>query len=165
MARYRFEARDEKDTERLAEAVAKRLEPGSLLALDGDLGAGKTRFSQALGKALGVGELINSPTFTIIKEYEGRDMPFYHMDVYRISQEEAEELGLEEYFYGAGASVVEWASKIPDLLPEERLEIYIEVRGASERSFAVEALGERYAVWCETLANEGVWAREQEHSR
>jgi tRNA threonylcarbamoyladenosine biosynthesis protein TsaE len=159
LAGYGFAARDEADTARLATLVAERLEPGSVLALDGDLGAGKTRFSQALAAAFGVRELVNSPTFTIIKEYEGR-LPFYHMDVYRISQEEAEELGLEEYFFGSGVSVVEWASLIPDVLPAERLDIYIGVEGATERAFALRALGEPYASWCEALADEGVLARE-----
>jgi tRNA threonylcarbamoyladenosine biosynthesis protein TsaE len=159
VAGYQFEARDEADTERLAGALASLLEPGSVLALDGDLGAGKTRFSQALGKALGVRELINSPTFTIIKEYEGR-MPFYHMDVYRISQAEADELGLEEYFFGSGACVVEWASLIRDLLPAERLEMYVAVAGATERVFALSPSGEPYAAWCERLADEGVLVRE-----
>lgn len=156
---YGFEARDESDTERLARKVAELLTPGAVLALDGDLGAGKTRFSQALAAHLGVKGIVNSPTFTIIKEYEGREMPFYHMDVYRLSQAEADELGLEEYFDGAGVCVVEWASLIPDLLPPERMEMYIEVTGATERYFRVKAVGEPYAGWCERLADEGVLAR------
>ncbi|MCI3922632.1 tRNA (adenosine(37)-N6)-threonylcarbamoyltransferase complex ATPase subunit type 1 TsaE [Paenibacillus sp. TRM 82003] len=159
MAKYRFEARDEAGTERLASLVGEKLGPGAVLALDGDLGAGKTRFSQALAKALGVEGVVNSPTFTIIKEYEGR-VPLYHMDVYRISQEEADELGLEEYFYGAGVCVVEWASLIADLLPPERLEMYIGAAGATERVFTLTACGEPYASWCEAWANEGVLARE-----
>ncbi|TLS51956.1 tRNA (adenosine(37)-N6)-threonylcarbamoyltransferase complex ATPase subunit type 1 TsaE [Paenibacillus antri] len=160
LTEYRFEARDEADTERLASQLAARLGPGAVLALDGDLGAGKTRFSQALARALGVRGTVNSPTFTIIKEYEGRDMPFYHMDVYRISQEEADELGLEEYFFGAGVCAVEWASLIADLLPAERLELYIGVAGASERVFAVRPHGEPYASFCAAMADEGVLARE-----
>jgi len=158
---YRFEARDEADTERLAARLAERLEPGAVLALDGDLGAGKTRFSQALARALGVEAPVNSPTFTIIKEYEGRKMPFYHMDVYRISQAEADELGLEDYFFGDGVCAVEWASLIPDLLPPERIELYIRVAGASARSYAIAARGEPYIGWCEALANEGVLEHEQ----
>lgn len=157
---YVFEARDETDTERLASALAERLAPGSVLALDGDLGAGKTRLSQALAAALGVRGIVNSPTFTMIKEYEGREMPFYHMDMYRISQEEADELGLEEYFEGSGVCVVEWASLIPDLLPAERLEIYIQVVGATERRFVLTASGEPYADGCERLAEKGVLTRE-----
>ena len=160
MTEYRFEARDEADTDRLASLLAARLGPGSTLALDGDLGAGKTRFSQALARALGVTETVNSPTFTIIKEYEGRDMPFYHMDVYRISQAEADELGLEEYFFGSGVCAVEWASLIVDLLPEDRLELYIGVTGAGSRSFAVRPHGSAYASMCAAMANEGVLTHE-----
>lgn len=155
-AEYRFAARNEADTERLAKELARRLTAGSTIALDGDLGAGKTRFSQALASSLGVTELVNSPTFTIIKEYEGRAMPFYHMDVYRISQEEAEELGLEEYFYGKGVTVIEWASLIAEVLPEERLELYIGVAGATERTFAVRPRGEPYVSWCRSMAEDGV---------
>jgi tRNA threonylcarbamoyladenosine biosynthesis protein TsaE len=157
---YRFEARDEAETSRLASRLAARLEPGAVLALDGDLGAGKTRFSQLLARALGVTENVNSPTFTIIKEYEGRDMPFYHMDVYRISQAEADELGLEEYFFGSGVCAVEWASLIVDSLPEDRLELYIGVTGASSRSFAVRPHGLGYAAMCAEMAEEGVLTRE-----
>lgn len=158
MAEYRFEARSETDTQRLAATVAEKLGPGSVLALDGDLGAGKTRFSQALAAALGVEGVVNSPTFTIIKEYEGR-VPLYHMDVYRISQAEADELGLEEYFYGAGVCVIEWASVIRDLLPPERLAVYIGVSGTTERMFTLSPIGEPYIAWCEAWANEGVLAR------
>ena len=157
---YGYEARDESDTERLAEALGAGLTPGSVLALDGDLGAGKTRFSAALAKALGVRGVVNSPTFTIIKEYEGREMPFYHMDVYRLSQAEADELGLEEYFEGSGVTVVEGASLIPDLLPAERLEMYIRVTGASSRSFELTAYGEEFETLCERLVDEGVLTRE-----
>ncbi|MBJ8193242.1 tRNA (adenosine(37)-N6)-threonylcarbamoyltransferase complex ATPase subunit type 1 TsaE, partial [Bacillus cereus] len=87
--------------------LADWIQPGTVIALDGDLGAGKTRFSQALARAIGVPDVVNSPTFTIIKEYEGTTLPFYHMDVYRLSIEEADELGLDDYFFGQGLTVVE----------------------------------------------------------
>ena len=147
-------AADEADTERLASLLADWSEPGTVLALDGDLGAGKTRFSQAFARALGVKGVVNSPTFTIIKEYEGR-MPFYHMDVYRLSPAEADELGLDDYFYGEGATIVEWASLIGELLPPERLELRIEHLGGSGRRFALAGTGPRYAAWCEQLAEMG----------
>ncbi|GIP39987.1 tRNA threonylcarbamoyladenosine biosynthesis protein TsaE [Paenibacillus sp. J31TS4] len=155
---YRFSSRNEAETGRLAGALAQHADPGSVLALDGDLGAGKTTFSQSFARALGVRAVVNSPTFTIIKEYEGSELPFYHMDVYRLSQEEADELGLDEYFYGSGVTVVEWASLIPDLLPAERLTIYIETGADGERQFCLTPSGERYERWCIGLRENGVLA-------
>ena len=137
----------------LARWLAAYAGPGDLIALDGDLGAGKTAFSKAFAAAAGVSGLVNSPTFTIIKEYEGEKFPVYHMDVYRLSQEEADELGLDEYFYGDGVSLVEWASLITDLLPAERLELYIEHTGGDTRLIRLSGIGERYASWCEALDN------------
>jgi tRNA threonylcarbamoyladenosine biosynthesis protein TsaE len=152
---FRFASNEERDTERLAEALADLLREGSVLALDGDLGAGKTRFSQALAKALGVRGVVNSPTFTIIKEYAGEKLPFYHMDVYRISMAEADELGLDEYFYGEGVTVVEWASLIDELLPQQRLDIYISNLGETSREFTLTPHGEPYTGWCEILNRNG----------
>ncbi|EXX86441.1 hydrolase, partial [Paenibacillus darwinianus] len=122
------------------------------IALDGDLGAGKTYFSQAFARAFGVSVVVNSPTFTIIKEYEGASMPFYHMDVYRLSQAEADELGLDDYFFGGGTTIVEWASLIPELLPPERLEMVIERTGDERRTIRITGLGAHYADWCRRLA-------------
>lgn len=156
MAHYQFQSNGEADTVRLAQALGLLLRPGSVIAMDGDLGAGKTRFSQAVAQALGVPGVVNSPTFTIIKEYEGQRLPLYHMDVYRISLEEAEELGLDEYFYGEGVTLVEWASRIPELLPEERLSIFIRNLGGQERVFEIEPSGEPYTEWCESLRENGV---------
>ena len=94
------------ETEQLAAWLAARAEPGTVIGLDGDLGAGKTAFSQQFARHLGVNGVVNSPTFTIIKEYEGR-LPLYHMDVYRLSVDEADELGLDEYFMVTGC--VSWS--------------------------------------------------------
>lgn len=151
---YRFVAQTEEETEQLAQQLAERLGPGMVLGLDGDLGAGKTRFAQALARGLGVEDTVNSPTFTIIKEYEGRRMPFYHMDVYRLSQMEADELGLDEYFFGQGVTVVEWASLIPQLLPEQRLHVYIAVTGPTSREFSMQPIGESYTEICESMTGE-----------
>ena len=108
--------------------MAQLLQPGDFLALDGDLGAGKTLFTQGLAQGLEVAEEISSPTFTIIHEYESGRLPLYHMDVYRIKQpEEMYDLGYEEYFYGNGITVVEWAQLIAELLPEEYLGIEITI--------------------------------------
>ncbi|MBD2847151.1 tRNA (adenosine(37)-N6)-threonylcarbamoyltransferase complex ATPase subunit type 1 TsaE [Paenibacillus sp. IB182496] len=154
-ATTRYEIGSEADTVRLAQRLAALADAGSVLALDGELGAGKTRFSQALAAALGVTELVNSPTFTIIKEYEGATLPFYHMDVYRISTAEADELGLDDYFYGSGVTVVEWASRIEPLLPPERLELRIAHAGDDRRSIRLTGIGAPYAGWIETLRQGG----------
>ncbi|MFD7523255.1 MULTISPECIES: tRNA (adenosine(37)-N6)-threonylcarbamoyltransferase complex ATPase subunit type 1 TsaE [Paenibacillus] len=152
---YQYKAADERDTEALAAQLAVLAGPGAVIALDGDLGAGKTRFSQAVAKSIGVQGVVNSPTFTLIKEYEGREFPLYHMDVYRISLEEAEDLGLDEYFYGEGLTLIEWASLVEELLPPNRLEIYIEHSGGDERVFRLNPTGEPYESWCANLKENG----------
>lgn len=96
---FTYRSHSLQETELLAAAIAGAASEGMVIGLDGDLGAGKTAFSQAFARHLGVEGIVNSPTFTIIKEYNGR-LPLYHMDVYRISPQEADELGLDEYFYG-----------------------------------------------------------------
>lgn len=152
-ARYMRTVHDEAGTAAIAAALAAHAEPGMLLALDGDLGAGKTLFAQRFAAALGVPGIVNSPTFTIIKEYEGGKLPFYHMDVYRVTMDEADELGLDEYFFGAGVTLVEWASRIVPLLPDERLDVTIEVAGPTARRFVFQPQGLKYAQWC---ANAGI---------
>lgn len=143
------------DTEKLAAWLANRSEPGTVIGLDGDLGAGKTAFSQSFAKHLDVGGVVNSPTFTIIKEYEGR-LPLYHMDVYRLSADEADELGLDEYFFGDGVCLVEWSSLITELLPEEYLHIFIETTGVSDRRMTLTGVGDVYRGWCRDLNENGV---------
>ncbi|WP_433945660.1 tRNA (adenosine(37)-N6)-threonylcarbamoyltransferase complex ATPase subunit type 1 TsaE [Paenibacillus sp. SN-8-1] len=152
-----LKANDLADTEKLAAFLAAQAEPGTVIALDGDLGAGKTAFSQLFAKHLKVEQQVNSPTFTLIKEYEGR-LPFYHMDVYRLSLEEADELGLEEYFEGQGATLVEWASLIEELLPSAYLHIYIEVMGMNERQIYLKGQGSPYEQWLLDLKRE--WGTE-----
>ena len=101
--------------------------PGMVISLTGDLGVGKTVFTQGLAKGLGIEEPVNSPTFTIIQEYEDGRLPFYHFDVYRIGDiEEMDEIGYEDYIYGEGVSLIEWANLIEEILPKERIEIQIE---------------------------------------
>lgn len=138
------------DTELLAEALAAASTAGMIIGLDGDLGAGKTAFSQGFARYLGVEGIVNSPTFTIIKEYKGR-LPLYHMDVYRISIQEADELGLDEYFYGQGVCLVEWSSIITDLMPPRHLHIYMESVGPEERVITVTGIGEPYSELCQKL--------------
>lgn len=150
--RYVLQASSEADTVAFADALAALVVPGTVLAVDGDLGAGKTRFAQAFAAALGVPGIVNSPTFTIIKEYEGGRLPLYHMDVYRLSLEEADELGLDEYFHGKGVSLVEWASIIEPILPDERLHIELRSIGPTSRTIRCTPIGELYETWCRTIA-------------
>lgn len=138
------------DTERLAADLAAASEPGFVIGLDGDLGAGKTAFSKGFALHLGVQGVVNSPTFTIIKEYAGR-LPLYHMDVYRLSLEEADELGLDEYFYGQGVCLVEWSSIISELMPPQHLHLYMESVGPNERIITVTGTGAPYAELCRSL--------------
>ncbi|WP_150265872.1 tRNA (adenosine(37)-N6)-threonylcarbamoyltransferase complex ATPase subunit type 1 TsaE [Paenibacillus tepidiphilus] len=138
------------DTQLLAAELAAASTEGMVIGLNGDLGAGKTAFSQAFARHLGVEGVVNSPTFTIIKEYTGR-LPLYHMDVYRLSLEEADELGLDEYFYGQGVCLVEWSVLIEELLPPERLDIQIETAGVDERFITVTGIGEPYGELCRAL--------------
>lgn len=144
------------DTEALAAWLAEAAKPGTVIGLDGDLGAGKTAFSQLFAKHLGVKGIVNSPTFTIIKEYEGR-LPFYHMDVYRLSMEEADELGLDEYFYGEGVCLVEWSQIISELLPASHLHLSLETTGPEQRKITVRGYGESYEEWCCNLNKNGVF--------
>lgn len=121
MKKLTLRSRDE--TIALGEKLAKGLQPGDVLVLNGDLGAGKTTFTKGLAKGLGIKEIIKSPTFTIIREYQDGRLPLYHMDAYRLEEGGAEDLGLDEYFDGDGVSVVEWAQFAEDELPEEFLAI------------------------------------------
>lgn len=155
-SRVTLRMNDEQDTESLALVLASLCEKGTVIALDGDLGAGKTRLSQAIARGLGVQGIVNSPTFTIIKEYEGDRLPLYHMDVYRINLHEAAELGLEEYWEGDGVSIVEWASIIAELLPVERLHIRIETAGNTSRIVHIDGFGPTYEAWLPQLAG---WRR------
>ncbi|HWT75680.1 MAG TPA: tRNA (adenosine(37)-N6)-threonylcarbamoyltransferase complex ATPase subunit type 1 TsaE [Mobilitalea sp.] len=114
------------DTFQLGYQLGANAKKGEIYCLSGDLGVGKTVFTQGFAKGLGIDEAVNSPTFTIVQEYEGKDMPLYHFDVYRISDvEEMEEIGYEDYFYGEGVCLIEWAELIEELLPNNRTTIAI----------------------------------------
>jgi len=129
----------------LAERLGKLLEPGDVVALVGELGSGKTLFSQGLARGLRVPETfyITSPTFAIINEYPGR-VPFYHLDLYRVSDRaEFLELGLEEILYGRGAVAIEWAERLGDALPAERLEVRLKFLGEVERKISFSAFGDK----------------------
>ena len=122
-----IETRSPEETFRLGEELGRKAVPGQVFTLTGDLGVGKTVFTQGLAKGLGIEEPVNSPTFTIVQVYEEGRLPFYHFDVYRIGDvEEMEEVGFEDYVMGEGVSLIEWANLIEEILPEKRTEILIE---------------------------------------
>ena len=130
------------ETQGCAAALAKVVSPGSVVTLDGDLGAGKTHFTQGLALALGIAEPVTSPTFNLVAEYTDGRIPLYHFDLYRLdSPDQLEDLAFYEYMEGDGASCVEWASKFPEEMPEDRLEIFIEVEGESTRLIRARAFG------------------------
>ncbi len=115
------------DTYALGQQIGKEARAGSVYTLVGDLGVGKTVFTQGLANGLGITEPVNSPTFTIVQVYEEGRLPFYHFDVYRIGDiSEMDEVGYEEYVYGEGVSLIEWANLIEEILPEHYTQITIE---------------------------------------
>lgn len=122
-----FESYSEEETYNIGNLIGKEAKPGQVFCLHGDLGVGKTVFTKGFAKGLGVDEVISSPTFTIVSEYSTGEMPFYHFDVYRISEpEEMYEIGFEEYIYADGVCLIEWAELIKDILPENITDITIE---------------------------------------
>ena len=122
-----IETRSPEETFQLGEELGRKAVPGQVFTLTGDLGVGKTVFTQGLAKGLGIEEPVNSPTFTIVQVYEEGRLPFYHFDVYRIGDvEEMEEIGYEDYIYGEGVCLIEWADLIKEILPEHYTEVKIE---------------------------------------
>ena len=118
------ETNSERETYELGLAMGREARPGEVYTLIGDLGVGKTVFTKGLAAGLGIKEPVSSPTFTILQEYEEGRLPFYHFDVYRIG--DVEEIGYEDYFYGDGVCLIEWADLIREILPEHYKEIRIE---------------------------------------
>ena len=122
-----IETNSPEETFRVGKELGEKAYAGQVFTLTGDLGVGKTVFTQGLAKGLGIEEPVNSPTFTIIQEYDGGRLPFYHFDVYRIGDvEEMEEVGFDDYVMGEGVSLIEWADLIREILPKKRTEILIE---------------------------------------
>ncbi|NMA82997.1 MAG: tRNA (adenosine(37)-N6)-threonylcarbamoyltransferase complex ATPase subunit type 1 TsaE [Epulopiscium sp.] len=121
-----YETYAPEETKKIGQTIGKNAKAGDIYCLIGDLGVGKTIFSKGLAEGLGITEAITSPTFTIVNEYIGR-LPFYHFDVYRLADStELEEIGYEEYFFGNGVCLIEWANLIDDLIPAEATWITIE---------------------------------------
>ena len=119
--------KNEKETRAFGLALAKELKPGSIVALVGDLGTGKTTLTRYIAEGLGILEPIQSPTFTIIREHRSGRLPLFHFDVYRLEgPEDLFELGYEDYFFGEGVTIVEWADKVAELMPDETLWIHLD---------------------------------------
>lgn len=141
-----IETNTAKETYEFGKSLGEQAKAGTVYTLIGDLGVGKTVFTQGLAKGLGIQEPISSPTFTIVQVYEEGRLPLYHFDVYRIGDvEEMEEIGYEDYFYGEGVSLIEWANLIEEILPEKYTEIKIEKdleKGFDYRKITVTAIGD-----------------------
>lgn len=136
---------DAQQTIDLGERLGRELRPGDVIALFGDLGAGKTTLTKGIAVGLGLAADIHSPTFTLIHEHPGA-VPLYHVDLYRLSsEEEIETLGLEEYIYSDGVTIIEWADRMKSLLPPDRLDITLRMQGDTERELVFETDSERIA--------------------
>jgi len=139
-----IETENPEETFALGQKIGRAATPGQVYTMTGDLGVGKTVFTQGVASGLGITEPVNSPTFTIVQVYEEGRLPFYHFDVYRIGDiEEMEEIGYDDYFFGEGICLIEWAELIEEILPENRISITIEKdlsRGFDYRRITIEGL-------------------------
>jgi tRNA threonylcarbamoyladenosine biosynthesis protein TsaE len=127
------------ETEAFGRRLVENLKPGDVLALIGDMGSGKTQFVQGLAAALGANTPATSPTFTLVHEYTGGRMPIFHFDFFRIEdRSSAERLGLDDYFFGDGVSVIEWADRFPDLIPETARWISLETKSETQRAITIQ---------------------------
>lgn len=145
-----FFTKSEGQTVEIAQKLAKFLKESCIITLEGSLGVGKTSFAKGIARGLGIKEPITSPTFTIIKEYMGDHYPFYHIDAYRLEHAE-EDIGLDEYFYSKGISVVEWAQFIEDDLPEHYLQIHLTYVSEETRKLKFHPIGDQYVTITEQL--------------
>ena len=150
---FTLTAKNEEETKWIAAQLAQLLEPKDVILLEGDLGAGKTTFTKGLAKGLGIDTVIKSPTYTLIREYTKGRLPLYHMDVYRLEDVGGDDMGLEEYLYGNGVSVIEWATFIEEELPDAYLTIRLVPTGEfyENREVTFISTGERYDALVETL--------------
>ncbi|WP_226671307.1 tRNA (adenosine(37)-N6)-threonylcarbamoyltransferase complex ATPase subunit type 1 TsaE [Metabacillus litoralis] len=155
MEQFEFITKTAEETSAIASSLSKKVIASDVITLEGDLGAGKTTFTKGLAKGLGIKRNVNSPTFTIIKEYKDGRLPLYHMDVYRV-EDEGEDLGFDEYFHGDGITVVEWAHLINDQLPSERLDIKIYYEDETTRKITMTPYGSHYVEICKELINESI---------
>ena len=138
----KYVTENENQTYELGKSIAAKLKGGEVIALDGDLGCGKTVFTKGVAAGLGITAVVASPTYTIVKEYEGR-LPLFHFDVYRISDEdEMYDIGYEEYIKKGGVCIIEWACLIQDILPADIIKIKMSKLSDTEREITVERAGE-----------------------
>ena len=147
---YKVTTHSEFETIELAQNFESEKFENMIICLDGELGSGKTVFAKGIAQALGIEETITSPTFTIIKEYTSGEMPMYHMDVYRLD-ENADGIGIEEYFNKSGIVIIEWADMISDILPKERLDIKFKILDEDKRVLVIQPHGTRYEELCEDV--------------
>lgn len=140
---YKITTHNEMETMEIAQNLESEKFPNMVICLDGELGSGKTVFTKGFAQALGIEEIITSPTYTIIKEYPNGELPLYHMDVYRLDGN-SEGLGIEEYFTKGGVVIIEWAETIKDLLPKERLDIKFKIIDEEKRVLIFTPHGKKY---------------------
>lgn len=138
----RYETNSPEETFKLGKSLGEKVMPGTVICLNGDLGVGKTLFTQGFAKGLGIDESVNSPTFTIVQIYEEGRIPMYHFDVYRIGDyEEMYEIGYEDYFFGEGVCLIEWSELIQEIIPEDSVHIMIKKnleKGLNYREIIIE---------------------------
>ena len=148
---YKIISNSDMDTIELAQNIESEKFPNMVICMEGDLGSGKTLFTKAFAKSMGISENITSPTFNIIKEYDGEEgYKLYHMDVYRLS-ESKEDIGISEYFNKGGVTIIEWSYLITDILPKKRLDIRIKIVDENKRVFYITPYGEEYEDLCERV--------------
>ena len=146
---YKVTMKDEYDTIELAQNLESEKFPNMIICLNGELGSGKTMFTKGFAQALGIKDNITSPTFSIIKEYDG-ELPLYHMDVYRLDGDTSG-VNIEEYYTKGGVVIIEWADTIKDILPKERLDIKIKVLDENKRVLVINPYGKQYEELCEAV--------------
>lgn len=150
MEEFKYTSRSEADTMELAQNIESEKFPGMIICLNGELGSGKTVFVKGFAQALGIEETVTSPTFNLVKEYLGGEMPLYHMDVYRLN-DACETVGFDDYFNRDAVSIIEWSELICDCLPEERLEITFKIVDENTRILILKPHGKVYEDLCSAV--------------
>ena len=148
MEDYKITTHSDNETIAVAQNIESEKFPNMVICLNGELGSGKTVFTKGFAHAMGIEE-VTSPTFTIIKEYNG-ELPLYHMDVYRL-EDANEDIGIEEYFEKGGVTIIEWSDIIKDILPKERLDIKIKIVDENMRVLVLTPYGDKYVSICEDI--------------